>query len=181
MAEYSPFHSFSKSKLMACLQCTKRLWLEIHHPELKAEAPQTQAAFALGHTVGAVSRKLYDPDGKGATLDIGTEGLEGAVARTKTLVQSSNPIFEAGFSANGVLAFADILLPTQRAGERQWRMVEVKASTSVKDYQRDDVAVQAYVARKSGLPLAAIAVAHIDSAGSIPVTKTMMAFWSKWI
>jgi hypothetical protein len=41
-------------------------------------------------------------------------------------------------------------------------MVEVKSSTSVKDYYRDDAAIQAYVAKAAGLTLAAIAIAHID-------------------
>ncbi|TXT27968.1 MAG: hypothetical protein FD131_3445 [Rhodocyclaceae bacterium] len=47
-------------------------------------------------------------------------------------------------------------------------MVEVKSSTSVKDSQRDDVAVQAYVAKSAGVPLDAIALAHIDSSWVYP-------------
>lgn len=47
-------------------------------------------------------------------------------------------------------------------------MVEVKSSTSVKDYHRDDAAIQACVAREAGLALTAIAVAHIDSGWTYP-------------
>jgi hypothetical protein len=32
----------SKSKLMSGRQCAKRLWLEIHRPELRADSAQTQ-------------------------------------------------------------------------------------------------------------------------------------------
>jgi hypothetical protein len=42
-------------------------------------------------------------------------------------------------------------------------MIEVKSSASVKDYHREDAAIQAWVARQTGLALAGIAVAHIDS------------------
>ena len=62
------------------------------------------------------------------------------------------------------MAFADALLP---AGQ-QWRMVEVKSSTSVKDYHRDDAAVQAFLALACGVPLQSIALAHIDSSWTYP-------------
>ena len=155
--------TLSKSKLVAYLQCQKRLWLEIHHPELSEDSRQTAAAFAVGNTVGAVARKIYDPEGQGTALEIGREGVEGAITRTKELLSKPYPVFEAGFMANGALAFADVLLPGSKDGAINWRMVEVKASTSVKDYHHDDIAVQSYVARKAGVPLSAVALACIDS------------------
>ena len=56
---------------------------------------------------------------------------------------------------------ADILLPT--AEQNSWHMVEIKSSTSVKDYHLDDVAIQHYVAKESGLELESIALGHIDN------------------
>ena len=47
-------------------------------------------------------------------------------------------------------------------------MVEVKSATSVKDYHRDDVAVQAFIARAAGVKLQSVAVACIDSTGVYP-------------
>ena len=47
-------------------------------------------------------------------------------------------------------------------------MVEVKSSTSVKDYHRDDVAVQAFVAQSAGVALQSVALAHIDSSWTYP-------------
>ena len=38
----------SKSKLMAAFQCDRRLWLELHHPELAEVSAATRAAFATG-------------------------------------------------------------------------------------------------------------------------------------
>ncbi len=154
----------SKSKLLAFRQCSKRLWLEVHRPDLRDDSDQAQALFAMGHEVGEVARRLYDPAGAGTMVDYVRGEISRALALTGELLLDRRPIFEAAFSAEGALALADVLLPTTGG----WRMVEVKSSTSVKDYHLDDVAVQAYVAQKSGLPLTAIAVAHIDSNWTYP-------------
>lgn len=160
--------TLSKSKLLAFRQCSKRLWLEIHHPDLRTDSAATQASFDVGHQVGDIARQLYDPTGKGTLIDPQTEGFDVAFTRSQALLQSAQPIFEAGFRAEGALAFADVMLPVKKGGKRAWRMVEVKSSTSVKDYHRDDVAVQAFIARTAGVPLAGIALAHIDSTWIYP-------------
>jgi len=159
---------FSKSRLMAYRQCERRLWLELHRPELRADGAASMAAFAAGHQVGDLARRLYDPHGAGTLLDPQTEGYEAALARSLALLDSGRPIFEAGFAAGGAMAFADVLLPVSSQGPRRWRMVEVKSSTSVKDYQRDDAAIQATVARDAGVALEGIALAHIDSSWVYP-------------
>lgn len=155
--------ALSKTKLLAFRQCPRRLWLEIHRPELREDSPSTLASFSAGHRVGEIARRLYDPEGKGQLIDAQREGFDGALARSAALLASTYPIFEAGFTAVGVLAFADVLLPVGKGQKKGWRMVEVKSSTSVKDYHLDDTAIQAMVARKSGVPLTAVALAHIDS------------------
>jgi len=48
----------SKSKLLAFRQCPKRLWLEIHRPELREDSAASQASFATGHLVGEIARRL---------------------------------------------------------------------------------------------------------------------------
>jgi hypothetical protein len=160
--------ALSKSKLLAYRQCPKRLWLEVHRSDLIELSEATKARFGIGHQVSEIARKNYDPGGKGALIDIDNEGFKNALARTQTLLASPSPIFEAGFSAGGALAFSDILLPVSSKRKRAWRMVEVKSSASVKDYHRDELAIQAYVARKAGVPLAGIALAHIDSSWVYP-------------
>jgi Domain of unknown function(DUF2779) len=155
--------SLSKSKLMAYLQCPKRLWLELHQPELKVDSAQAQSAFSTGHEVGEIARKIYDPESLGTTLSISALGVDGAIARTHELLQAPQPIFEAGFKSGGALAFADVLLPVSQEGATQWRMIEVKSSTSVKDYHHDDVAVQSFVARGAGVALSSVSLACIDN------------------
>lgn len=153
----------SKSKLIAFRQCPKRLWLEIHRPELREDSAATLASFAMGHSVGDIARQLYDPLQTGVLLDAQRDGFGVTFQRSRDLLASEQPIFEAGFAIEGALAFADVLLPGQVAGQRVWHMIEVKSSTSVKDYHRDDLAVQAFIARTAGVPLATVALAHIDN------------------
>jgi hypothetical protein len=156
--------ALSKSKLMAYRQCPKRLWLEVHRPELREDSAATQKEFGVGHEVGDIARRLYDPEGRGVLIDIEALGFDEAFSRTRTLLQSEQPIFEAGFRAEGGLALADVMLPVRgKEGELLWRMVEVKSSTSVKDYHRDDLAIQTLVATSSGVPFAGVALAHVDS------------------
>jgi hypothetical protein len=155
--------NLSKSKLLAFRQCPKRMWLEIHRPELAEISPGTQAMFKAGHQVGDIARNLYDPDKTGTLLDAQTGGYRETLEQSRALLATAKPMFEAGFSIEGAIAFADIMLPVQRGGKLEWRMVEVKSSTGVHDYQREDAAIQAFIALQAGVPLSAIALAHIDS------------------
>ncbi|MDR2195863.1 MAG: DUF2779 domain-containing protein [Gallionellaceae bacterium] len=157
----------SKSKLIAWRQCPKRLWLEIHHPELREDSAATEKSYAEGNQIGELARQLYDPKGKGELVDFWEEGMAAAFARTQTLLQGKQPIFEAGLNLpdEGVRAFADIMLPV-RGG--RWRMVEVKSSASVKDYHRDDAAIQTYIAQKMGIALTGVALACVDSSWVYP-------------
>lgn len=167
----------SKSKLIAYRQCPRRLWLEVHRPDLREDSAATEAIFASGHQVGELAQHLFDPLGQGQVIDLHALGVKAALAKTTELIHAAKaqPVFEAGFSADphnngGALAFADILLPevTENGARTAWHMVEVKSSTSVKDYYREDVAIQHYVATHAGLKLASIAIAVIDNQWMYP-------------
>lgn len=155
----------SKSRLVAFRQCPRRLWLELHQPQLREDSAATQAAFATGHQVGDMARRLYDPKATGTTLDVQELGVPRAIAATRELVARRKPIFEAGFEvvrgARGTRAFADVLLPMR--GRDAWRMVEVKSTTKVKDYQRDDAAIQFHIASRAGLSVGKVQLACVDS------------------
>ena len=92
----------SKSKLMSFRQCPKKLWLEVHRPELAETDPQTEAIFAIGHEVGAIARRLYD-DGAGIMIEY-DDGMPAALARTAKALgqQSTAPIFEATVERDGI-------------------------------------------------------------------------------
>jgi len=158
----------SKSKILAYIQCPKRLWLEVHQPESRTDTSATTASFAAGHAVGETSRRIYDPDGSGIFLDIKALGLKGLIAATQNALTKRKTIFEAGFVANGTLSLADILIPVEDVSGPAWRMVEVKSSTSIKEYHVKDLAVQAAIAAQAGVRLTKVSVAHVDNTWTYP-------------
>ena len=155
----------SKSKLVAFRICPKRLWLEVNTPTLREDSAAVELSFTIGHEVGEIAQRLYDPSGKAALISIKELGFAGAFQRSKELLSAPKPvtIFEAGFRAGGALAFADVMTPAQSRGSATtWHMIEVKSSTEKKAYHEDDVAIQAYAALQSGLSLASVKLAHIN-------------------
>ena len=159
----------SKSKIIAFRQCPKRLWLEIHKPELREDSAATQAVFRVGNQVGEIARKLYDTEGDGVTIDAQRDGYPKAYAQTdEFLAKADRPIFEAGLRIKGALAFADVLIPSTRGRTTSWTMVEVKSSGSVKDYHLDDIAVQSHIATASGINLKTVSLACIDTSWVYP-------------
>ena len=118
--------------------------------------------------MGGIARRIFDPAGQGVLIDVQNEGFNRAFARTLELLESPQPIFEAGFAAEGVMAFADVMLPAHTQGQQAWRMLEVKSSTAVKPHHLDDLAIQAFAALAAGVPLTRISLAHIDSSWTYP-------------
>lgn len=161
--------NFSKSRLVSMLQCPRRFWLEVFRPELRQDSGLTEMKFRTGNQVGDLARHLFDPKGIGHLIDIKKEGYEQAFFRSQQLLQGKDPIFEAGLTGGGVFAFADVMLPGKKSAS--WQMIEVKSSTSVKDYHRDDIAIQTYAARSAGVEIESVSLAHIDSSWTYPGNK----------
>jgi len=158
----------SKSKIIAFRQCPKRLWLELHQPELRDDSA-SQMAFAIGNQVGDIARQIYDVEGKGKLIDINEIGWDAAYSETTAwLTGTPEPLFEAAVRIEGALALADVMLPEPTEGGLRWHMIEVKSSTSVKDYHRDDLAIQTHIATTAGIELASASVAHVNNAFVYP-------------
>ena len=68
----------------------------------------TDSAFTAGRSVGELARELFDPEGSGQWVDVGALGVEGAIQRTRELLTSGQPVFEAGFAAEWASAFVDV-------------------------------------------------------------------------
>lgn len=129
-----------------------------------ADAPDAIRRKAEGDKIGEIARVLLSPNGDGRLIDIKAQGVDEAIRTTADILIDRQPIFEAGFEANGARCFVDILVPSGNDDEPEWRMVEVKSSTKLKPYHLEDASIQAYIAAKSGIALSSIAVAHVDSA-----------------
>ncbi|MFM8636794.1 MAG: DUF2779 domain-containing protein [Betaproteobacteria bacterium] len=158
--------NLSKSRLIEFRQCPKRMWLQIHRPEQRQADPDAQARMDIGNEVGALARTLLAPAGDGILFDAQQEGYAAVFERSMVSLQARRPLFEAGFQHGSLFALVDALLPTD--SPEGWRLVEVKSSASVKDYQRDDLAIQAFILRQAGVQLEAASVATIDSTWVYP-------------
>jgi hypothetical protein len=150
-------YGLSKSRIAAWRQCPKRLWLQIHHPELSETSAPTERSFKIGYEVGEVAQGLF-PNG---VLIEDNDNLTAAIKSTKEAVNAHPdlPIFEATFQHDGLLVRSDLLVPARNG----YRMVEVKSSASVKLYHIDDCAIQAWVLKQNNITLGSVELAHIDT------------------
>jgi hypothetical protein len=157
MASRRPF--LSKSRLISAWQCAKRVHLEKNHPELGEISAQTESLWATGHLVGEISQRLYGATG---SVEIAFDKRIGLMlSKTRELIEGGAgfPIFEATFRYEGVLVRVDVLMPD----EDGWRIVEIKASTSVKEYHVLDCAIQDWVLRNCGINVTRVSLAHINN------------------
>lgn len=146
----------SKSKVIAGRQCLKRLWLQVHNREAAGDTGN-ELVLAMGHEVGAAAQSAY-PDG---TLLGSHENIRDSLTRTQAWLAAKDPAvaFEATFQADNVLVMADVV---ERRNDLL-HLIEVKGSTSVKAYYRDDVAVQTYVMARAGHQPASVKLRVIDN------------------
>ena len=148
----------SKSKFVAGVQCLKRLYLQVHQPELAAEpGAAAEAIIEQGREVGMLARQMF-PGG----VEVGCNGgLDEAIRATRQLI--ANPeipaLFEAAFEHDGVVVRVDVL---HRRRDGRWRLIEVKSSASLKEEHLDDVGIQYRVVSRSGLDLATVNLAHVN-------------------
>lgn len=150
----------SKSKLLSWLQCPRRLYLEIYQPKLADESEAAKATMAAGNLVGEKAREFF-PSGVLIDWPRDASGRDQAVQQTAQhlIAKSPRPIFEATFAHERTLVRADLLLPEKR----RWNLVEVKSSTSVKDYHLFDTAIQSHVLQASGVKLGDVAIVTINN------------------
>ncbi|MCK4514246.1 MAG: DUF2779 domain-containing protein, partial [Spirochaetaceae bacterium] len=127
---------------MSGLQCEKRLWLEIYHPELKPDLTASQERiFAGGTAVGEVARSRF-PGGR--LVKTPFYDLPGSVRETAALLDRADVphIYEAAFETDSTHVKVDVL---SRLADGTWHLIEVKSTSSVKDEHVTDAAIQWHV------------------------------------
>jgi Domain of unknown function(DUF2779) len=147
-ADHARRITLSKSRFMAGVQCLKRLYLQVHQPELAEETRETvMAAMRRGLEVGELARKAFPG---GVLVESGENRLTGALSQTSQLVADAktSAIFEGAFKQDDILVKTDIL---ERKPESGWRLVEVKSTKTVKEHHAYDVGIQQYVLNASTL------------------------------
>ena len=152
--------SISKSRFLSGTQCHKKLWLEVHQPELGAEPGEAlQANFNTGHRVGALARTRYQG---GILAQKDHRHSAQALSPRKMLLDRPEvpAIFEGAFSGSRVFARADILA---RVSLDQWQMIEVKSAGTVKDVHDLDLAIQLFAARTGGIDVVACGLLLVNT------------------
>jgi predicted RecB family nuclease len=149
--------TISKSQFMSGVQCLKRLYWQVHEPELGV-FPDAAALAIMeqGGAVGRLARQLF-----AGGVEVSSRDPEQAIRTTRELI--ANPevpaIFEAAFEDGGVFVRVDIL---HRRRDNRWRLIEVKSTADLKEQHLDDLAIQHRVVSRSGLDLASSCLAHVN-------------------
>jgi len=160
----------SKSKLIAALQCERRLWLAVNHPEAETIDAQRGAVFATGHLVGEVARKLATAEyGTGELIDVKEPlGWAGGLQRCRDALSQPGlqVLFEAPFGTEGLGVSCDIVV--RRASGELW-LIEVKSSTGIEGRPYvDDAAFQAWTMAECGLAPDRVLIRVLDKSFVYP-------------
>jgi hypothetical protein len=147
----------SKSQYMRGLQCHKKLWLYKNKPELALTRDQTTLnRIETGFEVGELAKSLF-PGGTEVVFD--RSNFDGMIEQTARLISAGESvIYEAAFRTRGVFIKVDILV---RNGDA-WDIYEVKASTKVKSFHKNDLAIQWFVIQDQ-LSQGTASLIHIDT------------------
>lgn len=157
-------HGLSKSTFMSGLQCHLLLWWRVHEPAAVELAASTSLQFTFDQStqVGRVARE-YVPGG--TLIDVPYDDYDGKLEATKAALAGDTPaIYEASVLADNVFVAVDILR-RERTG---WRIIEVKASTTVKAPHYPDVAVQTHVLQRAGIEVTGTDVMVLNSDCAYP-------------
>jgi len=150
----------SKSKFLSGRQCAKRLYYEVHSPELAGEIdPERQAIMNMGTEIGEIARRRFP---HGILVTETYRQTSAALRRTTELVKdpTTSVIFEGAFEWQGTLVRVDIL---ERIVQDTWRLIEVKSTAKVKPIHVHDLAVQAEVLLGAGIQLARLGLMHLNT------------------
>jgi hypothetical protein len=152
-------YRLSKSKILSGLQCPKRLWFEMHRRDLARLSPASEHIFRMGHLLGDKAREILGP----GELIRHETNIAHALSETPQVLERNSAnrtfVYEAAFSYKGVVSRADGFVRLADG----WRMVEVKASTAIKEYYLQDCAVQSWVADGAGYPVREVHLAHLNN------------------
>lgn len=155
----------SKSKFLAGLQCHKRVYLDVHHPDWATPPdPSMQAVLDMGTEIGVLARSRFSG---GVLIEEGYRQREAALAHTAAVLAdpTAHAIFEGAFEHDGVLVRVDVLERMAGTGGDgpSWRLIEVKSSSRVKDVHLADLAIQSGVLQGCGIALSAMCLMHINT------------------
>lgn len=179
MTNHQTSSRLSKSKYLAGLQCSKRLWLEEHEAFRGARvSPALQHRFECGRRVQELARTRFP---HGLLIRSASSNPQAALHETRVAIahgrqteldfapgdssaerppgKHAPTLFEGCFLFDDVLVRVDIL---NRIGNDVWELIEVKSSTGMRPEHIDDLAVQNYVLDGAGLQVGRAVLMHLN-------------------
>lgn len=151
----------SKSQFLRGLQCPKALWLYRHRPDLKPDISDAQQhIFDTGHEVGEMAKTYF---AGGVEIACAYYEIDRAIELTEKAVrQGGEVIFEAtAGSPDGAFSRIDVLQKVN--GASAWDLIEVKASTTIKGYYIQDMALQRHAFLGAGYDVRKSILMNIDN------------------
>lgn len=148
---------FSKTSYIKGMQCLKALYLYKHHYKLRDPlSEERRERFNKGHSIGFKARGLF-PGGVDAS-PVNVHRSKDSVEQTGKLLESSvQTIYEAAFQYDQILVYGDIL----HRSKNKWYLYEVKSSERISEVYKEDLALQYYVLRGTGLEMAGAGIIHL--------------------
>jgi hypothetical protein len=136
--------------------------------------PAQQYLFDIGHEVGTLAQDYFN---EGIEITEAYNQIDNAIRSTELAVANGSPvIFEATAGAGGAYSRIDIFKRVDRTDA--WDLIEVKASTGVRDYHIDDISLQRYAFIKAGYQIRKSILMHIDNtyvrSGALDVKRLFM-------
>lgn len=135
----------SKSRFVSGVQCEKKLFFDLYRKDLKSAITKRQEDLLNnGNEVGILAQSLF-PDGEDASPDSYFDFSDAVRKTTQWISEGVKTIYEAAFFYDNVLAALDIF----HAENGECWAIEVKSSTSLKNYHITDAALQYWVMDQS--------------------------------
>ena len=135
----------SKSKFIKGQQCHKALWLNINGIDPTNRPDESsKERLSAGNEVGEEAKKLF-PGGIEIPFIKGSSGFKDMCDLTMdAIISGSQTIYEASFMKEGVFIRVDIM----HLSPEGWNIYEVKSSSNLRSYHKEDASLQWYVLDK---------------------------------
>lgn len=149
----------TKSKFISGCQCSKKIYFDFHRKDLKPLLePAQQRLLSSGTSIGELAQTRF-PNGIDVTKEV-DGNWKMAIDKTMALLKNrNNTIYEAVFSMSKAFAALDILHFT----DSECWAIEVKSSTSLKEYHILDASFQYWVMNECGYAPDKFFIMHINS------------------
>lgn len=144
---------FSKSLFVRGYQCPKSLWLDRNKRDVFVEP---KGRTESGHEVGKLAREYF---GDFYLVEFDRNYQKMAKDTQAAIEAGYSTICEATFVTENALCMVDIL----HRDEKGWSLIEVKATTKVKEHHLVDVAFQHDVVTNAGYNISADYVMHLNN------------------